>query len=102
MAATGGAKDRRGHVIEAKLNTLRDYCLAHGLCIRCGEKWSWDHRCPEVIQLHALQELWEVCFSGDCQEEGYDDCLDAGTHAAQLCIAISMAASGGPPSVTSI
>jgi len=41
-------------------------------------------------------------FSEDCQEDGYDDCLEVGTDEAQLCIAISMAASGGPPSVTSI
>ena len=38
---------------------LRDYGRARGLCFRCGEKWSRDHRCPEAIQLHALQELRE-------------------------------------------
>jgi len=94
--------ERRGHGVDDKLSTLRDYRRAHGLCVRCGEKWSRDHRCPEAIQLHALQELWEVCFSRDCQEDGYDDSLEADTDEAQLCIAISMAASGSPPSVTSI
>jgi len=43
-----------------------------------------------------------VCFSGDCREDGYDACLETETAEAQVCIAISMGASGGPPSVTSI
>ena len=66
------APERRARGIDDKLSTLRDYWRSRGLYFRCGEKWSRDHRCPEAIQLHALQELWEVCFSGDCQEDGYD------------------------------
>lgn len=47
--AAGGAEDRRGRGVDAKLNTLRDYRRAHDLCIRCVEKWSRDNRCPEQI-----------------------------------------------------
>ena len=41
-AAAGGAQadDRRPHGVEDKLNTLRSYRRARGLCVRCGEKWS--------------------------------------------------------------
>ncbi|CAD6242180.1 unnamed protein product [Miscanthus lutarioriparius] len=46
--------ERRGHGVDDKLSTLRDYRRVHGLCVRCGEKWSRDHRCPKAIQLHAL------------------------------------------------
>jgi hypothetical protein len=49
MAAAGGAEDHHGRGIDAKLNTLCDYYRARGLCIRCGKKWSHDHRCPEQI-----------------------------------------------------
>ena len=52
--AVVGADDQRGRGVDAKLNTLHDYRRARGLCIRCGEKWSRDHRCPEQIQLHVL------------------------------------------------
>ena len=49
--------ERRARGMDDKLSTLRDYRRARGLCFRCGEKWSRDHRYPEAIQLHALQEL---------------------------------------------
>jgi hypothetical protein len=94
--------DRRGHGVDDKLSTLRDYRRARGLCFRCGEKWSRDHRCPEAIQLHVLQELWDVCFAEDCHEVCPDEWQEDGADAAQLCMAISMAASGGPLSVNSI
>ena len=81
--------DRRGHGIESKLNTLRDYRRARGLCIHCGDKWSRDHKCSEIVQLHVLQEFWDICH--------LDDCLDSATvqdDDAPQCAAISMAASG--------
>lgn len=53
------------------MNTLRSYWRACGLCVRCGEKWSRDHKCPEALQLHALQEFWEMCNAdeSECSEE---------------------------------
>ena len=92
--------DRRGRGIEEKLSTLRDYRRARGLCIRCGEKWSRDHKCPEAIQLHVLQELWEVCHAEECLETESDP--DEEQEPAQLCLAISMAASAGVQSVNAI
>jgi hypothetical protein len=43
------APDRRGHGVKEKLCTLRDYRHTCGLCIRCDEKRSQDHKCPEAI-----------------------------------------------------
>lgn len=31
-----------------------------GLCIKCAEKWSKDHRCADSIQLNAVQEIFEL------------------------------------------
>ena len=75
-AAVGGAQadDRRPRGVEDKLNTLRSYRRAHSLCVRCGEKWSRDHKCPEALQLHALQEFWDMCNSDD------SECVDPVTN----------------------
>jgi hypothetical protein len=40
---------------------LRAYRRARGLCEKWAEKWSRDHKCSEQIQLHALQEIWDLC-----------------------------------------
>ena len=39
---------------------LRSSRRAQGLCIRCGAKWSRDHRCAQVVQLHALEEVLAI------------------------------------------
>lgn len=67
------ADDRRPRGVEDKLATLRSYRCARGLCVRCGEKWSRDHKCPEALQLHALQEFWDMCNGED------SECSDAAT-----------------------
>jgi hypothetical protein len=73
LASGAPADDRRprGVDVEDKLATLRSYRHARSLCIHCGEKWSRDHKCPEALQLHALQEFWEMCNGDDsaCSEE---------------------------------
>jgi hypothetical protein len=87
--AAGGAEDQRGRGVDAKLNTLRDYRRARGLCIRCGEKWSRDHCCPEQIQLHVLQEVWDLCHCDD--SEGHDSPAEE-TSDGQLFLTLSSAA----------
>jgi hypothetical protein len=84
--------ERRGRGVEDRLNTLRSYRRARGLCIHCGEKWSRDHRCSENIQLHVLQEFWDIChneeYSEDSQPE--EDSTDA-----QVLLVVSLAALNG-------
>jgi hypothetical protein len=89
VVATGGAEDRRGRGIDTKLNTLRDYRWARGLCIRCGKKRSCDHLCPEQIQLHVLQEVWDLCHSDDPEDS--DSPLKDATE-SQVFLALSLAA----------
>lgn len=43
---------------------LRSSRRAQGLCIKCGAKWSHDHRCSREVQLHALEEVLAI-FSPD-------------------------------------
>ena len=87
--AVAGADDHRGRGVDAKLNTLLDYRQARGLYIRCGEKWSRDHRCPEQIQLHVLQEVWDLCHGDDCDNQPAPEDSDAD---AQLFMTLSSAA----------
>ena len=59
--------EARGHVsaagnqpFDGKLAALCAYKCAKGLCVKCAEKWSRWHQCPESIQLHVLQEVWDL------------------------------------------
>lgn len=39
-------------------------------------KWSHDHHCSEIVQLHVLQEFWDICHSEDsaeCSAESADN-----------------------------
>jgi hypothetical protein len=61
------ADDRRGvnstrtaSSLETKTAALRSYRRAMGLCYKCNERWSREHKCAPMVQLHAVQELWEL------------------------------------------
>jgi hypothetical protein len=30
------------------------------------KKWSCGHKCASTVQLHAMQELWELMSEDDC------------------------------------
>lgn len=47
--------------MDNKLSTLHAYRKAHGLCIHCAEKWAPGHKCSPQLQLHVLQEFWDLC-----------------------------------------
>lgn len=62
-------QDNRRANVDEKLQSLRSYRKAHGLCMRCGEKWHQGHKCAPALQLHALQEVWEMCQHVFAEEE---------------------------------
>lgn len=45
---------------EDKLMSLRDHRRKHGLCFKCGEKWSNTHTCPAKVSLHVIEELLDA------------------------------------------
>jgi hypothetical protein len=49
-----------GKSLEDKWAALKTYRRAMGLCIKCAEKWSREHRCAPSVQLHALQEILQL------------------------------------------
>lgn len=92
-------EDRRLRGLEDKLRTLRDYRRARGLCIKCGEKWSRDHRCSETVQLHVLQEFWDIYHSDDSAKYTYEEVDDT---EAQVLFAVSVSAITGKSTVNAI
>lgn len=53
-------EELRTPAVDEKLAALRAYRRANGLCPTCGERWSRDHKCGPTVQLHVLEELWEM------------------------------------------
>jgi hypothetical protein len=82
---------KTSYSVDAKASALRAYRRAMGLCYECNEKWSKDHKCSPVVQLHAVQELWELF---QLEDDGVDQSL-AGDSSEQLFLAISKAALHG-------
>jgi hypothetical protein len=46
--------------VDSKLGALKAYRRARGLCDRCAEKWHRGHTCNTTVQLHAIQEVWDL------------------------------------------
>ena len=49
---------------DEKLSALKQYRQAKGLCFKCGEKCNPQHKCPAIVSLHAMEQLWQ-CISED-------------------------------------
>lgn len=76
---TKPADDRRGNTEshrqvsgEDKWSALRAYRKAKGLCFMCGEKWSRDHQCKQLVSLHVVQEMVEF-FQCSAMDESVTD-----------------------------
>jgi hypothetical protein len=52
------------------VSALKSYCRAKGLCFKCGEKWSPQHKCPPTVSLNAMEQLWQCVIDRD--ENGTD------------------------------
>ncbi|WVZ62778.1 hypothetical protein U9M48_012480 [Paspalum notatum var. saurae] len=70
-----------------KVAALRAYRRAQGLCQRCAEKWTRDHKCPASIQLQVLQEVWDLFPCEDQQQSASDE--QPSTEDAQLFLVLS-------------
>lgn len=60
-----------------KLASLRAYRRARGLCQYCAEKWDKGHKCAQTVQLHAIQEVWDLLNPELTGSEGdFEDSTD--------------------------
>jgi hypothetical protein len=51
---------RRAGSSTDRVASLKSYRRARGLCDRCAEKWFPGHKCPSAVQLHAIEEVWDM------------------------------------------
>jgi hypothetical protein len=77
--------------IDSKVASLRSYRRASGLCQYCAEKWNKGHKCSPTVQLHAVQEMWEL-FDHD-QSDTDPDFQDSSD---QFAVMLSQAAISTP------
>jgi hypothetical protein len=77
-------------VPDDKLSALKNYRRSKGLCFKCGEKWSPQHKCPATVSLQAMEQLWQ------CISEDGDFCIpDADTDLEEDLMAIFIQALNG-------
>jgi hypothetical protein len=44
----------------ARVASLKSYRRARGLYDRCAERWFRGHKCPNTVQLQAIEEVWDL------------------------------------------
>jgi hypothetical protein len=83
----------RSRQMDDKLASLKAYRRARGLCDRCADKWVSGHRCAPTVQLHALEELWELIEDKSSTNE-----VDTGLSPPGELLSLSLSAVSGIPS----
>lgn len=69
-----------------KLSALMAHRKKLGLCFKCGEKWAHNHKCPQHIPLHVLEEILDAI---EPVEDGSDDESDTPLDSESPVLAIS-------------
>ncbi|CAN6241659.1 unnamed protein product [Urochloa humidicola] len=92
-STTTAAEDKSGNdnrpKWESKFSALRAQRKAQGLCMKCGEKWHKQHKCPKQIPLHVLEEFLDVLNLEEQQDGHFTDCSD------EELLSLSLAATEG-------
>ena len=42
------------------ISAIKAYRRAKGLCYKCGVKWGPGHKCAPTVDLHVVEELWQM------------------------------------------
>jgi hypothetical protein len=78
MSATDAKKSTETNsqtTSDNKIAALHAYRRSRGLCQYCVEKYSRGHKCAAHVQLHAVQELWDL-LQGEPDLNEVDDHSD--------------------------
>ena len=94
------AEDRRGAAsaqtpsTDDKVQAMRAYRRARGLCYTYGKKWERDHVCWPTVPLHVVEELMALLGGETDTNSSLDD------HEAKLCVISDAALHGAEPPQT--
>jgi hypothetical protein len=89
VPTTGVAKvsdNGRHSNIEEKLQNIKNYRWAKGLCFKCGDKWNPAHKCSNIVSLTLVEELWQL-VSDDDDSQSFDNArhsTDSGENLMEL------------------
>jgi hypothetical protein len=81
----------RPRPLDEKLSSMKAYRRARGLCDRCAEKWSPGHRCSPTVQLHVLEEMWQLL-----EDNTQSSPVDAETTPTQELLSLSLSSVTDP------
>jgi hypothetical protein len=73
--------------IKEKLQSVKNYRRAKGLCFKCGEKWNPNHKCSKSVSLNWVEEIWQLIESLDSS----DPCPDSDSGEDFMHLSISAA-----------
>jgi hypothetical protein len=65
-------EDKQRPKWDSKYESLRAKRRAAGLCMKCGEPFSPQHRCAKQVSLHVVEEMMEL-FQQDATEDKASD-----------------------------
>lgn len=80
----------RTRSVEERWLDIKAHRRSQGLCQRCAEKWTKDHRCAEKVQLNVLQEILEMFPHEEFADEAHESSVQD-----QLFLTVSEAAVSG-------
>lgn len=75
----GGKIKTDKHDVEEKLQTLKNFRRKNGLCFKCGEKWSHNHKCPPQVSIHVIEELLDALEQSEDTSEHLSDIEEVDT-----------------------
>lgn len=87
----------RGVSVDDRLSALRNFRKARRLCVCCGEKWAPGHKCATELQLHALQEVWNLCQEDFQEDEPEPASPDDAEHQAFMLLSASAVSGNANP-----
>lgn len=67
-----------------KYEELRATRRANGLCMKCGEQYSPQHKCPPQVGLHLVEELMELLQQQEGDAEKPNDTISEDSDAEVL------------------
>lgn len=82
----------RSSSYEDRWAALKAYRRARGLCDKCAKKYTRGHRCAPTVQLHVLQEVFQLFHTDDDTQSVHSG---QSIEAAQLNVMLSAAAVSG-------